>query len=352
MDAFGLNGDCHGHYDSYPSDNAVSIVNIDTLKLATGDSMPAVGLGLWKIAPAVASATVQEAIDIGHRHFDAACDYGNEREVGDGLRHALQAQSVRREDLWITSKLWNTYHAAQHVRPALERTLSDLQLDYLDLYLIHFPVALSYVPFETRYPPGWVFDPAVEPPRMMVADVPILETWRAMEDLVRAGLVRNIGVCNFSVALLRDLMSHAAILPAMLQVELHPHLTQEKLVRFCREAGVAVTGFSPLGAGSYLELGMAAPHESVFEEPVVRDVAARHGKSPAQVALRWGVQRGTAVVPKSTRPERLRENLNIFDFELSIEEMNAISRLDRNRRFNDPGVFCETAFNTFFPIYE
>jgi D-xylose reductase len=327
-------------------------MQIDTLRLAGGDRMPAVGLGFWKIEPDRAATTVEAAIQCGYRHLDCACDYGNEAEVGAGLCRVLSSGLCKRGDLWITSKLWNTFHAGQHVRPALERSLRDLQLDYLDLYLIHFPIALAYVPFEKRYPPGWFHEPESPQSHMEPARVPISETWQAMEDLVRAGLVRNIGVCNFNVSLLRDLLSYAQIAPAVLQVELHPLLAQEKLLRFCREKGIVVTAFSPLGAASYFSLGMAEPAESVLEHPTVRDAASRHRKTPAQVVLRWGVQRGTAVIPKTTSPERLRENLAIFDFELSAAEMAAIARLDRNRRFNDPGVFCEKAFNTFFPIYE
>ena len=327
-------------------------MEVATLRLANGNRMPAVGLGFWKIDPDQAASAVEDAIRCGYRHLDCACDYGNEPEVGAGLRQVLQSGLCKREDLWVTSKMWNTYHAPEHVRPALQRSLHDLQLDYLDLYLIHFPIALQYVPFEKCYPPGWFHDPDANPPHMEPARVPICETWRAMEDLLRAGLVRNIGVCNFNISLLRDMLAYAQIAPAMLQVELHPLLAQEKLLRFCREQGVAVTAFSPLGAASYFSLGMAEPGESVLEQPVVRKAASRHGKTPAQVVLRWGVQRGTAVIPKTTRPERLRENLAIFDFALSADEMAAIARLDRHRRFNDPGVFCETAFNTFFPIYE
>jgi D-xylose reductase len=140
--------------------------------------------------------------------------------------------------------------------------------------------------------------------------------------------------------------------PAVLQVELHPYLAQEKLLRFCRESSVAVTAFSPLAAQSYFSIGMARPEESVLDEAVVRRAAERANKTPAQVVLRWGVQRGTSIVPKTSQPNRLRENIDIFDFELTAEEMRAISALDRNRRFNDPGVFCEGAFGTFFPIYE
>jgi D-xylose reductase len=323
-----------------------------TLPLASGDSMPVVGLGFWKISPEATADTVQQAIAAGYRHLDCACDYGNEPQVGEGIRAALAEGFCRREDLWVTSKLWNTYHATEHVRPALEKSLRDLGLDYLDLYLIHFPIAQRFVPFETRYPPGWFFDPAAPRPAMEFARVPLAETWRAMEGLVEVGLVRNIGVCNYGCALLRDLLNYARIRPAVVQVELHPYLTQDKLLRFCCEEGIAVTGFSPLGAMSYLPLKMASAEESVLDERVLVDVARRHEKTPAQVVLRWAVQRGTAIAPKTSRPERLAENLAIFDFELSSDEMLTIGRLDRDRRFNDPGEFCEQAFNTFCPIYE
>ena len=173
-----------------------------------------------------------------------------------------------------------------------------------------------------------------------------------MEQLVTEGLVREIGVCNFGCSLLRDLLSYAEIAPSVLQVEMHPYLTQEKLLRFCQESNIAVTAFSPLGAQSYFSLNMAEVSESLLEREIMREIAGCHDRTPAQVALRWGVQRGTAVVPKTTRVERLHENFSIFDFELSEEEMTAISGLNRNRRFNDPGHFCEAAFNTFLPIYE
>lgn len=325
---------------------------IPTIQLSTGDQLPVVGLGYWKISRPEAADVTLEAIRAGYRHFDCACDYGNEAEAGEGLGTALNRGLCRREDLWITSKLWNTYHARQHVRPALERSLQDLGLDYLDLYLVHFPIAQKFVPFDVRYPPEWFFDPAAASPRMEPARVPIGETWAAMEELVAAGLVRNIGVCNFGVSLLRDLLSSAKIPPAVLQVELHPFLTQEKLLWFCRQNKIAVTGFSPLGAESYMSIGMARSEESVLEQPAVRRAATAHRKSPAQIVLRWGVQRGTAIVPKTAQLLRLAENIALFDFELSAGEMQAISGLNRGRRFNDPGVFCEQAFHTFFPIFE
>jgi len=238
------------------------------------------------------------------------------------------------------------------VRPALEKSLRDLQLDYLDLYLIHFPIASAYVPIDSRYPPGWFADPDATEPRVEADRVPIIETWRAMEELVRDGWVREIGVCNFGCSLLRDLMNQADIQPSMLQVEMHPYLTQNKLLRFCHEAGLGVTAFSPLGAQSYFQLNMAEASESLIEHDDIAAIAAAHDRSPAQVLLRWGVQRGTAVVPKTSNVDRLRENIAIYDFTLTHDEMASIDALNRNRRFNDPGDFCESAFNTFFPIYE
>jgi D-xylose reductase len=323
-----------------------------SLTLRSGREIPAVGLGFWKIPRLDTADVAVEAARIGYRHFDCACDYGNEPEVGAGIRRIIETGICSRDELWITSKLWNTYHRPEHVRPAAERTLRDLGLDALDLYLIHFPIALKFVPFDTRYPPEWVYDPQASSPSMVPDKVPIHETWQAMEELVDAGLVREIGVSNFGTSLLRDLISCSRKPPAVLQIESHPYLAQEKLLRFAREQGLAVTAFSPLGAQSYFSLNMAQAEESLLQHTRIREIAAQHGKTPAQVLLRWGVQRGTSVVPKSTRPERLRENLDIFDFALSDEQMQAIGALDRNRRFNDPGVFCESAFNTFFPIYE
>lgn len=313
---------------------------------------PAVGLGLWKIERERTAALVEEAIRVGYRHLDSACDYGNEAEAGEGIRRALAAGVCRRDELWVTSKLWNTYHHPHHVRAAAERTIRDLGVERLDLYLVHFPIALRFVPFETRYPPGWIHDPASPSPRMETVRVPLAETWGAMEELVTAGLVERIGVCNYGTSLLRDLLATARIAPAVLQVELHPLLAQEKLLRFCRESGIAVTAFSPLGAPSYVPLGMARPEESLLEHPLVVDTARLVGRTPAQVLLRWGVQRGTSVIPKTSRSERLAENLHLFDFTLPEDRMVAIASLDRHCRFNDPGVFCEKAFGTFCPVYE
>ncbi len=332
--------------------SAELLASMEYLNLKWGGKLPKVGFGFWKVDRNQAADICRQAIEAGYRHLDCACDYGNEAEVGQGIARAIADGLVKREDLWITSKLWNTYHAPEHVRPALERTLSDLGLDYLDLYLIHFPIASKFVPFERRYPPGWFTDPAAARPSVEEVRVPILETWRALEELATEGIVRQIGVSNFGTSLIRDLLAGAHIRPTVLQIESHPFLTQQKLLRYCQQERIACTAFSPLGAQSYYSLGMADPSESVLANPVVTAIAETVGRTPAQVVLRWGVQRGTSVVPKTTSLARMTENLDIFDFELTEQQMSAISSLDRGRRFNDPGHFGEAAFNTFLPIYD
>jgi D-xylose reductase len=318
----------------------------------TGQTMPAVGLGLWKLEPNEVAEAVYNAIKNGYRHLDSAADYGNEQQVGEGIARALKDGLCSREDLWITSKLWNTFHRKEYVQQACEKSLSDLGLDYFDLYLIHFPIALQYVDINDRYPPEWIFNPQDDNPTMELDSVPLSETWAAMESLVENQLARQIGVCNYSAVLLHDLMSYARIKPAMLQIESHPYLTQDALIRTARSYNIAVTAFSPLGALSYVSLDMASKGDSVLTETVVIKAAERASVTPAQVVLRWGLQRGTAVIPKTSKPERLVENLSLSGFNLTDEEMDAISALNQNRRFNDPGKFCEGAFGTFHSIYD
>jgi D-xylose reductase len=324
---------------------------VKAIKLASLE-MPSVGLGLWKIEKTDAAQIVVDAIELGYRHLDSAADYGNEIEVGEGISQSLRADSCSRSDLWVTSKLWNTFHRSEHVEEACRKSLSDLGVDYLDLYLIHFPISLKYVPIELRYPPEWLFDPSRPSPKMEIDPVPLHETWVAMESLVDKGLVKNIGICNYTSGLLHDLLAYARIKPAMLQIESHPYLVQDKLIQLAQDNDIAVTAFSPLGALSYVSLGMANEDDSVLNQNCVKEAAQRLGRSPAQICLRWGIQRGTAIIPKTSRRERLLENLALFDFELSVDEMAAISSLNINKRFNDPGDFCQLAFNTFYPIYD
>lgn len=315
-------------------------------------NIPSPGLGTWKIPDDLAPSVVHTAIELGYRHLDCACDYGNEPAVAKGIASALADNLCTRDQLHVTSKLWNTYHAPEHVRPACERSLNDLGLDHLDLYLVHFPITLAYVPFDVRYPPGWFHDPDAGTPAMKHDPVPYADTWGAMESLVDAGLVKNIGVCNLNISLLRDLLSYARVKPANHQVEIHPYLTQPRLLRFCQENDISVTAFSPLGADSYIPLDMATSNDRVLADPVVTTIATGHSKTPAQIALRWAAQRGTIPIPKTQNPGHLAENLAISDFTLTGEQMAAIDALDRHQRFNDPAVFGEAAFNTFYPIFD
>ena len=316
------------------------------------ESIPSIGFGLWKIANENCANVVYEAVKQGYRHFDSASDYGNEKEVGMGLKRAMEDGLCTREELWITSKLWNTFHHPDHVPAALQRSLEDLQLDYLDLYLIHFPIALEFIPFEERYPPEWFFAPEEINPQMKLARVPLADTWKAMENLKIKEIVKNIGVCNYSTGLLHDLMNYCQTPPDLLQIESHPYLCQENLIRLAKQYGLKVTAFSPLGSLSYVELEMAEQNESILDQEIVRVISKRLGCSPAQTVLRWGIQRGNSVVAKSVNANRMAENLASSLIELTDEDMMAITNLDRGRRFNDPGNFCEGAFNTFHPIYD
>lgn len=304
-----------------------------------------------KIAKESCANCVYEAVKMGYRHFDCAADYGNEAEVGQGLARAMAEGLVKRCDLWVTSKLWCTYHAEAHAGPALDRSLEDLGLEYVDLYLIHFPIALKFVPFAKRYPPEWMHDPETTP-RLVYSGVKYEETWKAMEGLKASGRARHIGVCNLTTAGLRDVLSYAedgAL--EVLQVERHVYLQQPNLLRYCADHGIQVVGFSPLGSGSYVELGGATPEDSPLNEAAVETAAKNHGVSKAQILLKWGLQTGCAIIPKSSNLDRLRENLDLGTFSLADGEIAALAALDKRRRFNDPGVFTQF-MGSFAPIFD
>jgi diketogulonate reductase-like aldo/keto reductase len=304
--------------------------------------------GFWKVPKDICAEVAYQAISRGYRRLDCACDYGNEVEVGQGIQRALKEGIVTRQDLFITSKLWNTYHDPEHVPLAFQKTLTDLGLNYLDEYLIHFPISMEYVPIDQKYPPEWTNLEG----KMVLVPNDITSTWRAMEDLVASGEARQIGVCNFSTQLLRQLLSTCRIRPVTLQVEIHPHNSQARLVRFAHDAGMHVTAFSVLGASSYLELDMATQGDVLLENPIIVAIATHYQKSPAQILIRWALQRKTLPLCKTCTPSRMDENRNVFDFYLTYKEMKAIDGLNKSRRYNDPGDFCEPGMGTFCPIYD
>ncbi|KAJ6018891.1 hypothetical protein N7522_000958 [Penicillium canescens] len=309
-----------------------------------GQTVPLVGFGLWRIDNDSCADAVYNAIKAGYRLFDGACDYGNEAGAGEGITRAIKDGLVKREDLFIISKLWNTYHEAHRVEEIVSKQLADWQVDYFDLYLMHFPIALKYVPPAIRYPPGWFY----EENRVEPGTASIQETWQAMEQLVDHGSVKSIGVSNFSGSLLMDLLRYARIPPAALQIEHHPYLAQNQLVQFAQENGIAVIAFSSFGGLSYpkSEKSAAEKVSSLLEHPAIVSIAKRVQQAPSQVLLRWATQRGILVIPRSTSIERMRLNLTSTAFDLEDDDIKKISSLDIGLRFNDPMQFLGQ-----FPIY-
>nr|1R38_A Chain A, xylose reductase [Yamadazyma tenuis]1R38_B Chain B, xylose reductase [Yamadazyma tenuis]1R38_C Chain C, xylose reductase [Yamadazyma tenuis]1R38_D Chain D, xylose reductase [Yamadazyma tenuis] len=309
--------------------------SIPDIKLSSGHLMPSIGFGCWKLANATAGEQVYQAIKAGYRLFDGAEDYGNEKEVGDGVKRAIDEGLVKREEIFLTSKLWNNYHDPKNVETALNKTLADLKVDYVDLFLIAFPIAFKFVPIEEKYPPGFYCG---DGNNFVYEDVPILETWKALEKLVAAGKIKSIGVSNFPGALLLDLLRGATIKPAVLQVEHHPYLQQPKLIEFAQKAGVTITAYSSFGPQSFVEMnqGRALNTPTLFAHDTIKAIAAKYNKTPAEVLLRWAAQRGIAVIPKSNLPERLVQNRSFNTFDLTKEDFEEIAKLDIGLRFNDP----------------
>lgn len=277
-----------------------------------------VGLGTWRSEPNKVKEAVKTALKIGYRHIDCAWIYFNEKEVGE----ALKESGIKREKLFITSKLWNSFHHPDRVEKGLQETLKNLQLDYLDLYLIHWPLAHPEGKHEFQKNEDGT---AKNEPGYSIAD-----TWKALESLVDKGKVKNIGLSNFTINKIQKLLETAKIRPQVLQVELHPYLQQTDLLNYCKSQGIHVTAYSPLGSDG---------KPKVLDDPSIKEIAKRLGKTPAQVALSWGQQRGTSVIPKSTNESRIKENFE--DIGLSSEDIQIISNLDKHHRFADPvkGVF-------------
>ena len=287
-------------------------------------------MGTWKSDPGVVGDAVRSALDIGYRHLDCAFIYGNEAEIGSALKDVFDGNDndIKRDDIFITSKLWNSEHAFDDVEPALRNTLNDLNIDCLDLYLIHWPVAMSKE--------GGIGEAKMIP----LDEMPIIDTWRAMEECVDKGLVKDIGVSNFSKKKLEDLVSKARIKPAVNQVELHPYLQLDELREYCEQEGILLTAYSPLGSGDRDPAFKRPDEKPILEDPTVAKIAEKHGATPAQVLIAWALERGTSVIPKSVSPKRLEENLQSARVQLDAEDMEKISALDKNDRYVDGTFWC------------
>lgn len=300
-----------------------------TLAFRNGDKMPALGLGTWKSKPGEVGAAVRKAIELGYRHIDCAAIYANQGEIGEAFASCFRDGIVAREELFVTSKLWNDAHAAADVEPALRKTLGELGLDYLDLYLMHWPIA-------SRREPG-----SKRAKLVSLEEIPLSETWGALEAAAEAGLTRHLGVSNFSLVKLRALMASAKLrAPEANQIELHPYLQQGELVSACIDLGVIVTAYSPLGSRDRPATMIQADEPVLLEDPAIAEIAARRECSAAQVLLAWAIQRGGSAIPKSVNAERLAQNLAAAAIELDSDDMAALTKLDRHRRYVDGLFWC------------
>ncbi|KAI8821759.1 NADP-dependent oxidoreductase domain-containing protein [Fimicolochytrium jonesii] len=309
----------HRSYSTTQHSKMTAVTPTATFTLNNGHTIPAVGLGTWQSKPGEVGEAVLAAIDAGYTHIDGAYVYGNEKEIGEALKKAFTSGKIKRENLFYTSKLWNTFHQPSKVSEAITKTLSDLQLDYLDLYLIHWPVSFQ---------PGSDLFPKDKDGKVITDPTDIVDTWKELEKLVDAGKVRSIGVSNADVATLKKVIDNARIKPVINQVELHPYLPQPALLEYAKKENVLLTAYSPLGSGK---------DHSPLKEQVIVDIAKKHGKDPGQILLSWAVQRGTVVIPKSVKAERIASNRKIE--KLSEEEIAQINGIKERVRIVDPKEF-------------
>uniref|UniRef100_A0A3B3V6N7 Aldo-keto reductase family 1 member D1 n=1 Tax=Poecilia latipinna TaxID=48699 RepID=A0A3B3V6N7_9TELE len=300
-----------------------------SIPLSDGNQIPLLGLGTYgdprKTPKGTTVECVKLAIDVGYRHFDGALVYFNEHEVGQAINEKIADGTVRREDIFYCGKLWNTFHPPELVRPALERTLETLKMDYVDLYIVELPLAFK---------PGDEFYPRDENGKYIYHHTDLCATWEALEACKDAGLVKSLGVSNFNRRQLELLLKKPGLKhkPVSNQIECHPYFTQPKLLEFCRQNDIVVVGYCPLGSSRDASwVNLTCP--PLLEDELLVSIGKKYNKSSAQVALRFNVQRGVVVIPKSFNPERIKHNFQIFDFSLTEEEMKAIEALNKNIRF-------------------
>ena len=317
-----------------PAPDGVDPRSVPPRVLWTGATMPAIGLGTFgsdHATGAEVAAAVRGALEVGYRHIDCAAVYGNEWLIGDVLAAAL-AGGLRREELWITSKLWNDKHAEADVIPAFRQSLADLRLDYLDLYLIHWPFPNHHAPGVDVHSRAANAQPYIHAAYM--------RTWRQLEKLVELGLVRHIGTSNMTIPKLQLLLRDAAIRPAVNEMELHPHFQQPALFDYVQQNGIVAVGYSPLGSTDRPQRDRTPGDTVDLADPVILQIAERRGMHPALVCLKWAVQRGQVPIPMSTKRRNYLANLQAVTGDpLSDADMAAIAGIDRNCRLVKGQVF-------------
>ncbi|MDQ8184448.1 aldo/keto reductase [Pelagicoccus sp. SDUM812002] len=308
---------------------------IPSRTLNSGDKMPAIGLGTFgsdHVTNETVAAAVKTAIEIGYRHIDCASVYGNEVEIGATLKETISSGLASREELWITSKLWNDKHAEEDVIASCKKSLADLQLDHLDLYLVHWP-------FPNFHAKGCDVS-SRSPDAKPYIHENFMKTWRKMEKLVELGLVKNIGTSNMTKAKLELVLADAAIKPAINEMELHPHFQQAELYDYVVSQGIQPVGFCPIGSPARPERDKSSDDTVDTEDPVLQEIAAKHGLHPATLCVKWAEQRGQIPIPFSTNPRNMYANLESLTIEkLTVAEMEAISQIDQNCRLIKGQVF-------------
>ena len=296
-----------------------------TITLNNETKMPIIGLGTFLSSTGEVYKAVRWALKLGYRHIDCASVYGNQNEVGQAIQDAINEDGIKRHELFITSKLWNDSHKIEDVKPAFEQTLSELKLDYLDLYLIHWPVAQKKGTQMPKDDDDW----------LSLEEVPLWETYSEMEKLYEQGLCKAIGVSNFNKEHLGKLISKTQIIPAVNQVECHPLLNQKELIEYCSKNNIAVTAYSPLGA--------QYSHGSLLANPRIVDIAAKNNATPAQVLLAWQIARGVIVIPKSVHEDRIKENFASLALSLDNDDIEKINEMNEDHRFITGEAFINKA---------
>jgi len=315
--------------------------------LYTGARMPAIGLGTFgsdSVSADAVAAAVEDAAAVGYRHFDCASVYGNEREIGGALRRVMQS-GVRREELWVTSKLWNDKHAENDVIPSFRQSLSDLQLDYLDMYLIHWP-------FPNFHPPGCDVSSRSADARPYIHES-YMKTWRQLEKLVDMGLVRHIGTSNMTIPKLELLLRDARIAPAVNELEMHPHMQQPELFRYLKGRVIEPIAYSPIGSPGRPERDRTPEDTVDVEDPVIVGIARRLGVHPAVVCVKWACQAGATPIPFSVKRSNYLGNLQgVASPPLTDEEMRAIAGIDKNCRLIKGQVFLWKAGQSWEDLWD